>query len=93
MRHPKTKSPVALARAALEAAAARYPSYTSRYSRKDFTQHQLAAILVLRDYFHTDYRGVEQLLREWTDLREALRLKRVPDHSTLHRAAVRLGAA
>jgi hypothetical protein len=87
---PNTKSPVALARAALAEAQTTLPSYASKYSRKDFTQHQLYAILALRSFFHTDFRGVEQLLRDWTDLRDALRLKRVPDHSTIHRAANRL---
>jgi hypothetical protein len=66
------------------------PPYSSRFSRHDFTQHQLSALLVLRRYFKTDYRGLEALLRDWTELRTALGLSRVPDHSTIQRAAQRL---
>jgi Transposase domain (DUF772) len=85
-----TKSPLALARAALAAAAEALPRYSSKFSRKDFTQHQLFALLVLREFLKTDYRGLEQLLRDWSDLRQALGLSKVPDHSTLQKAAQRL---
>jgi hypothetical protein len=85
-----TKSALALAREALAAAGASLPPYSSKYSRKDFTQHQLFAALALREFLRTDYRGVEQHLRDWSDLRDALRLTKVPDHSTLQKAAARL---
>src|SRR5262245_12933026 len=78
-----TKSPLALAREAL-------PAYSSKYSRQDYTQHQLFALLVLREFLKVDYRGLEQQLKEWSDLREALGLAKVPDHSTLQKAARRL---
>jgi Transposase domain (DUF772) len=85
-----TQSPLALARAALAAAAEALPAYSSKFSRKDFTQHQLFALLVLREFLKTDYRGLEALLRDWSDLRRALGLSKVPDHSTLQKAAQRL---
>ena len=85
-----TKSPLALARAALAAAAAALPAYSSKYSKHDFTQHQLFALLALREFLKTDYRGLEALLRDWSDLRQALGLAKVPDHSTLQKAAQRL---
>jgi len=85
-----TKSPLALARAALAAAADALPAYSSKFSRKDFTQHQLFALLALRELLKTDYRGLEQYLRDWSDLRQALGLAKVPDHSTLQKAAQRL---
>ena len=44
----------------------------------------------LREFLKTDYRGLEALLRDWSDLRQALGLTKVPDHSTLQKAAVRL---
>lgn len=83
---PMTKSPLALARQALRAAQRALPSYSSKYSRKDYTLPQLFSILVLRQFFQTDLRGIEHILREFSDLREALGLKRVPDHTTLCRA-------
>ena len=36
--------------------------YSSRFSRRDFTQHQHFAILVLRQFLRTDYRGIVQVL-------------------------------
>jgi len=85
-----TQSPLALARAALAAAAEALPKYSCKYSKHDFTQHQLFALLVLREFLKTDYRGIEELLRDWSDLRQALDLKKVPDHSTLQKAHERL---
>ena len=85
-----TKSPLALARAALAAAQQALPAYSCKFSRKDFTQHQLFALLALREFLKTDYRGLEQYLKDWSDLREALGLAKVPDHSTLQKAARRL---
>lgn len=86
------KSPLALARQALEEAQKAIPAYSSKFSRHDYTQHQLHALLALRRALRTDYRGLEALLRDWPELRETLGLERVPDHSTLQRAARRLEA-
>jgi hypothetical protein len=85
-----TKSPTALAREALKAAQSALPKYSSSFSRKDFTQHQLFALLVLRHFFKTDYRGVVQLVTELSDLRRALGLKKVPHYSCLWYAEQRL---
>lgn len=87
---PTTKSPVALAQAALEVAGEALPAYSSKFSRKDFTQHQLFAMLAVRHFLKLDYRGLEVLLREWAELREAMGLRKVPDHSTIQKAARRL---
>lgn len=78
-----TKSPIALVREALAVGNQALPTYASRFSRKDFTQPQLFAILVLKHFLKIDYRGVVALLREWSDLRRALKLTRVPNYSTL----------
>jgi hypothetical protein len=86
------KSPLALAKQALEDAQRAIPAYSSKFSRHDYTQHQLHALLALRRALRTDYRGLEALLRDWPELRETLGLERVPDHSTLQRAARRLEA-
>jgi len=85
-----TKSPVAVAREALQVGEAGLPLYGSRFSKKDFTQPQLFAILVLRQFFKTDYRGIVQMLHDLTDLRRVLRLKKVPHYSTLCYAEQRL---
>ncbi len=85
-----TKSPVALAKEALQAGNHGLPAYSSKFSRKDYTQPQLFAILALKEFFKTDYRGIIQLLYDLSDLREVLHLKKVPDHSTLCYAQKRL---
>jgi len=85
-----TKSPTALAYEALKAAQTALPEYSSIFSRKDYTQHQLFALLVLRHFFKTDYRGVVQLVHELSDLREVLGLEKVPHYSCLWYAEQRL---
>lgn len=85
-----TKSPVALGKEAFWAAKKALPAYSSPFSPKVFTQHQLFAILVLRQFFKTDYRGIVQLLCDLSDLRDALDLKKVPHYSTLCYAEQRL---
>ncbi len=91
--HPRqsTRSAVALARTALQVGTAALPAYSCRFSKKDYTQGQLFALLCLKQFLRQDYRGVVELLREWSELRQALKLKKVPDHSTLCYAAKRLG--
>ena len=85
-----TKSPIALVREALAVGGEALPPYASRFSRKDFTQPQLFAIPVLQKFLKTDDRGITALLREWTDLRRALKLTRVPNYSTLWYAQQKL---
>ena len=85
-----TKSPVALGKEALAVAREALLAYSSPFSPKVFTQHQLFAILVLRQFFRMDYRGIIQLLSDFSDLRAALDLKKVPHYSTLCYAEQRL---
>src|SRR5258707_3710473 len=87
---PMTKSPRAVATEALRLAQDALPPYSAVRSRKDFTQHQLFAILALKTFFKTDYRGVAQMLTDFAELREGLSLGEVPHYSTLCYAAKRL---
>ena len=87
-----TKSVLRIARDALAAGEAALPPYASRYSRRDYTQPRLFALLVLRQFLRTDYRGVVALAGEWRELREAPQLAKVPHYSTLAHAAPRLMA-
>lgn len=87
---PMTKSPRAVAQEALALAREALPAYSSTTSRKDFTAHQLFAILALKTFFKTDYRGIAQLLTDLSDLRTDLGLDKVPHYSTLCYAAARL---
>jgi hypothetical protein len=85
-----SKSAVRVAREALAAGQAALPEYGSRYSRRDYTQPQLFALLVLRQFLRTDYRGIVTLVAEWAELRRALGLKKVPHYSTLAHASRRI---
>ena len=88
---PMTKSALAVAREALAAARTALPAYHSKFAKRTYTQHQLFAALAVRAFLKTDYRGLEQYLRDWSDLRAALGLgEKVPDHSTFQKAADRL---
>jgi hypothetical protein len=89
-RRVATRSPVALARKALQVTRQAVPAYSSKYSKKDFTQHQLLAILALEQFFKTDDRGIVELLHDLSDLRDTLELKKVPHHTTLFHARQRL---
>jgi hypothetical protein len=75
---------------ALEVAEGVLPRYRSRFSRKDFTEPQKVACLIVQRFFRLDYRGIEQLLAEHSELRTSLGLRRAPDHTTLCRALQRL---
>jgi len=85
-----SKSALTVARMALEAASAAVPLYARRNSPKLYTQPQLLVCLVIKEFLRLDYRGVETLLNEWSDLREVLGLKRVPRFTTLQTASRRL---
>ena len=85
-----TKSPRAVAREALRLARESLPAYSSKYSRKDYTQHQLFALLALKTFFKTDYRGLVALLKDFAELRADLGLDKLPHYSTLCYAAKRL---
>ena len=85
-----TKSPRAVAREALQLAREALPAHSSKFSRHDFTQHQLFALLALKTFFKTDYRGLVALLEDFAELRADLGLDRLPHYSTLCYAAKRL---
>jgi hypothetical protein len=90
-RRVATRSPVALARKAMEIAANAIPAYASKFSKKDFTQHQLLAMLALEQFLKTDDRGLVALLADWSDLRDTLGLRKIPHPTTLFQARKRLG--
>lgn len=85
-----TKSPRRLAREALQVAQEALPSYASRTSRHDFTQAQLFAILALKTFLKTDYRGVVAFVADFPELQHDLGLTKVPHYSTLCYAEERL---
>jgi hypothetical protein len=85
-----SKSPVAVALAALTSARRALPTYSHVCSPKTFTQHQLFACLALKNFLRTDYRGVVAQLADCPALVQALGLEKVPHYTTLQKAAKRL---
>jgi hypothetical protein len=79
-----------VAREALRLAQEALPAYSSKFSRQDFTQHQLFALLALKTFFKTDYRGLIRMLEDFAELRQDLGLDKVPHYSTLCYAERRL---
>ena len=66
------------------------PAYSHRFSPKKFTQHQLLACLVLKEFLKTDYRGLVNFLADCPSLWAAIDLEHVPHFTTVQKAADRL---
>lgn len=84
-----SKSPRKVAQEALAVGERCLAPYGHKHSPKKYTQAQLFAILVLKQFFRTDYRGVVAILEDSSDLRRALRLRNLPHFTTLSHAARR----
>jgi hypothetical protein len=81
-----SKSPRKVLQLAYQFAQEVLPAYASRFSRKDFTQPQLFACLVLREHQRKSFRGLEALLADSPQWLADIGLSKVPDHNTLCRA-------
>jgi hypothetical protein len=78
---------------ALDVAQATVPCYRTAFSKHQFTQPQLLAILCRMSYEDWTFREAEVRLAERAELRRALRLRSVPDYTTLYRFLRRLDEA
>jgi hypothetical protein len=85
-----SKSTLTVAREALKAGQESLPDYRHPKSPHKFTQPQLFACLVVKEFRCLDYRGVWVLLQEWPELRKILGLTKVPHFTTLWAAGKRL---
>ena len=85
-----SKSPRRVLQIAYESACQALPAYSHQYSPKKFTQPQLFACLVLKEFLRLDYRGLAGLLADTRDLTDLIGLKVVPHFTTFHKAASRL---
>ena len=72
-----------VARLAVQIARTQMPDYASKFAPRRFTQPSLLACLCLKEFLHMDYRSCEALLASAQELRAALGLHAVPDHSML----------
>jgi hypothetical protein len=88
-----SKSPRRVLQVAYEAACQALPAHRHKFSPKKFTQHQLLACLVLKEFLRLDYRGFATHLSDHPDLANQIGMKTVPHFTTFQKAAVRLLAA
>jgi len=85
-----SKSPRKVAMVALAAGKEAFSDYSHLYSPHKFTQPQLFACLVLKEFQGLDYRGITQLLADWPDLCQSIGLRSIPHYTTLQKASRRL---
>ena len=85
-----SKSPRRLLKTAYALAQGALPAYSHRFSPKKFTQHQLFACLVRKEFLKTDYRGLVEFLADCDSLRAVIELEHVPHFTTVQKAADRL---
>jgi hypothetical protein len=88
-----SKSPRRVLQVAYDAACQALPAHRHKFSPKKFTQHQLLACLVLKEFLRLDYRGFATHLGDHPDLASQIGMKTVPHFTTFQKAAVRLLAA
>jgi hypothetical protein len=81
---------VRFARLAMQVGQAVLPAQRTKFSKRQFTQPQLLAVLCLMRYEDWTFREAEVRLGEHAELRSALELSSVPDYTTLYRFLARL---
>lgn len=66
------------------------PAYSSKFSKKTYTQDQHVAVLCIQKKTRQKLRGTEELVADMPEVRKALGLKQSPDFTTMCRAMKRL---
>ncbi|MDD1700224.1 MAG: IS5/IS1182 family transposase, partial [Methanoregula sp.] len=68
----------------------RIPLYSSKYSKKTYTQHQLLILHLLKEYLSEDYRDTVELTEIMDSLREKIHLDEVPHFTTIQKFCQRI---
>ena len=68
----------------------RIPLFSSKFSKKTYTQHQLLILLLLKEYLAEDYRSTVELTEIMGSLREKIHLEEVPHFTTIHKFCQRI---
>jgi len=66
------------------------PAYSSKFSKKTYTQHQHIALLGLKKRLKEDFRDLADLITEMPRIQGVLELEQMPDFTTLCKAFGRL---
>ena len=85
-----SKSPKAVLITAYRVGQSRLKSYSHPCSPKTYTQPQLFACLVLKEFLRLDYRKLSAFLEDTPELARTIELIPVPHFTTFHKAARRL---
>ncbi|MBX7166756.1 MAG: transposase [Pirellulales bacterium] len=85
-----SKSPKRVLAVAYRIGCAALAPYAHRSSPKKFTQPQLFACLVLKEFLQLDYRKLAALLSDCTELAATIELHAIPHFTTFQKAAERL---
>jgi hypothetical protein len=85
-----TKSPLQVLLMAYQVGRMTLRRYAHRFSPKKFTQPQLFAALVLKEFLQFDYRKLSQFFRDAPEFRAAIGLQQVPHFTTFQKASRRL---
>ena len=85
-----TKSPKRVLQFAYLIGRLALPEYSHRFSPKTYTQPQLFACLVLKEFLQLDYRKLAALLGDAVELAAVIDLARPPHFTTFQKAAARL---
>jgi hypothetical protein len=70
----------------------RIPLFSSKFSKKIYTQHQLLILLLLKEYLAEDYRDTVELTEIMGSLREKIHLNEVPHFTTIHKFSQRINS-
>ena len=68
----------------------RIPLFSSKFSKKTYTQHQLLILLLLKEYLAEDYRDAIELTEIMDSLREKINLDEVPHFTTIQKFCQRI---
>jgi hypothetical protein len=68
----------------------RITPYSCKYSRRDYTQHQLLTLLLFKEYRKEDYRTLIWNLEEMARIRDLLGLTAIPHFTTLQKFLCRI---
>jgi len=85
-----SKSPGKVLQVAYAVAQKALPAYSHRFSPKKFTQYQLSAVLVLKSFLKTDYRGIVAVMADAPPWCKAIDMEVVPHFTTIEKAEKRL---
>ena len=68
----------------------RIPLFSSKFSKKTYTQHQLLTLLLLKEYLSEGYRDAVELTEIMDSIRAKIHLDNVPHFTTIHKFSQRI---